>query len=211
VRKNVEVRREEILAAAVEQVRERGLDATRVIDVARALGVSKALVHYHFDSKEKLLAATFTYAAQRDLDSLDRASSSGGTALMRLWAVLDVYAPTGDASGWVLWIDGWAAALRDEQLRTVVRDLDRRWKESIAALIRDGVESGEFSCDDPDGATWRITALLDGLAVQQVVRGGVSAPRLRAWVESEVARELGLTPEHGQNPAIDSSQVRSLC
>ena len=187
------MRREEILAAAVEQVRQRGLAATRVIDVAHALGVSKALVHYHFDSKEKLLAATFAYAAERDLDSLARAASSDGTALERLWAVLDVYAPSGDASGWVLWIDGWAAALRDEHLRSVVRDLDRRWKESITALVRAGVQSREFSCHDPDDATSRITALLDGLAVQQVVRTGISARRSRAWVKSQVARELSLT------------------
>ena len=192
MRKNVVVRREEILAAAVEQVRQRGLAATRVIDVARALGVSKALVHYHFDSKEKLLADAFAYAAQRDLDSMARAARSDGTALERLWAVLGVYAPTGDASGWVLWIDGWAAALRDEGLRSVLRDLDRRWKEAIAELIGDGVRSGEFSCADPDGATSRITALLDGLAVQQVVRTDVSAARSRTWVESLVERELGL-------------------
>jgi AcrR family transcriptional regulator len=196
VRKNVVVRREEILAAAVDQVRRRGLADTRVIDVARALGVSKALVHYHFDSKEKLLAEAFAYAAQRDLDSLARAARSDGTALERLWAVLDVYAPTGDASGWVLWIDGWAAALRDEGLRSVLRDLDRRWKEAIAELIGDGARSGEFTCADPDGATSRITALLDGLAVQQVVRTDVSAARSRAWVESLVERELGL-PRRG--------------
>jgi AcrR family transcriptional regulator len=202
VRKNVQVRREEILAAAVEQVRQRGLIDTRVIDVARALGVSKALVHYHFDSKEKLLAAAFTYAAQRDLDAMAQAAASGGTALERLWEVLDVYAPTGDASGWVLWIDGWAAALRDEHLRTVVRELDHRWKQSIAALIRDGVQAGEFGCDDPDGATSRITALLDGLAVQQVVRGGVPARMSRAWVESEVARELGLDDRQAGGPGL---------
>jgi AcrR family transcriptional regulator len=201
MRKKVEVRREEILAAAVGQVRERGLAATRVIDVARALGVSKALVHYHFDSKEKLLAATFAYAALRDLDSLAQAQSSGGTALERLWAVLDVYAPSGDASGWVLWIDGWAAALRDEHLRTVLRDLDHRWKDSIAAVIGDGVRSGEFSCADPDGATSRITAMLDGFAVEQVVRTGSSAQRSRAWVRSQVERELGLPRPPAAAPA----------
>jgi len=198
MRKKVEVRREEILAASVDQVRQRGLAATRVIDVAHALGVSKALVHYHFDSKEKLLAETFAYAAERDLDSLAQAAASGGTALERLWVVLDLYAPTGDASGWLLWIDGWAAALRDDHLRTVVRDLDLRWKESIAALVRDGVQSGEFSCDDPGAATLRITALLDGLAVQQVVRNGISAQRSRAWVESQVERELGLPAGQAQ-------------
>jgi len=192
VRKKVEVRREEILAAAVEQVRVRGLADLRVIDVARALGVSKALVHYHFDSKEKLLAETFSYAAQHDLDALAKAAGAGGSVQERLRAVLEVYAPSGDFSGWVLWIDGWAAALRDEQLRSVVRGLDRRWKEAIAGLIREGVAAGDFRCDDPDGATARITALLDGLAVQQVVRGGLSARRSRHWVTEQVERELGL-------------------
>ena len=101
-RKRVELRREEILEAAVRQVQQRGLAATRVADVAAELGVSPALVFYHFDTKERLIAAAFEHAAQRDLQRLAAAAARGGTAAERLRAVLRLYAPTGTAAGWLL-------------------------------------------------------------------------------------------------------------
>ena len=66
-RRNVEVRREEILAATVAEVQRGGLAQTRVADVASALGISPALVFYHFETKDRLLAEAFAYAAERDL------------------------------------------------------------------------------------------------------------------------------------------------
>jgi AcrR family transcriptional regulator len=53
---DVAQRRAEILDAAVGVVLERGFAGTRVIDVADALDISTGLVHYHFDSKDELLA-----------------------------------------------------------------------------------------------------------------------------------------------------------
>ena len=43
----------------------------------------------------------------------------------------------------------------------------------MAEVIRQGVERGEMTCSDPAGAAWRITAMLDGLAVQSTVHAGV--------------------------------------
>ena len=63
VRLTVAERREELLRAAIEQIEARGVAAVRIADVASALGVSNALVLYHFATKEKLVAAAFTYAA----------------------------------------------------------------------------------------------------------------------------------------------------
>lgn len=63
-------RREELLRAAVEQIEVRGVSAVRIADVAAVLGVSNALVLYHFSSKEKLVAAAFAYAAEADLAHL---------------------------------------------------------------------------------------------------------------------------------------------
>ncbi|MHB1928009.1 MAG: TetR/AcrR family transcriptional regulator [Acidimicrobiales bacterium] len=189
-RKRLERRREEILAEAARQLQQHGPAGLRAADVAGALGVSTALIFYHFDTKERLLAETFAFAAQRDLDSLDAVLARPGTALERLWAVLDLYAPTGDASGWVLWIDGWSAAQRVEELHTVVRRLDRRWKQAIASLVE---EASGASAVDPAAAATRITALLDGLAVHRVVRREtLGVTRLRAWVREYVAAELGL-------------------
>jgi len=81
------VRREEILRATVAEVERRGFAGTRVADVATALGVSPALVFYHFESKDSLLSAAFEYAANRDLERLDAAATGPGSALDRLCVV----------------------------------------------------------------------------------------------------------------------------
>jgi hypothetical protein len=48
---------------------------------------------------------------------------------------------------------------------------------------------------DPRGAAWRITALLDGLAVQAIVhRGLISSEELTDWTMRAVATELDLDP-----------------
>ena len=93
-------------------------------------------------------------------------------------------------------MDAWAAALRNTELRTVSRQLDLRWKEAVAAIIEDGRGSGEFTCPDPHGAAWRITALIDGLAIQVTVhRGVLTRAQMHGWVSQLAENELGLA--HG--------------
>ncbi|KUL44045.1 TetR family transcriptional regulator [Streptomyces regalis] len=186
-------RREELLRAAVEQIEARGVSAVRIADVASALGVSNALVLYHFATKEKLVAAAFAHAAEGDLARLRRLLGRRTTALRRLRAAVRWYAPTGQAKGWRLWIEGWAAALREPALQKVTRDLDRQWKAAITEVIAQGVAADEFRCPDPTGTALRLTALLDGLAVQLTsYPGAVSRARAQEWVDEALARELGL-------------------
>ncbi|MGW0756601.1 TetR/AcrR family transcriptional regulator [Streptomyces sp. NPDC002814] len=196
VRLSVAERRAELLKAAIEQIEARGVAAVRIADVATALGVSNALVLYHFSTKEKLVAAAFTHAAEADLAQLRRLLGRRTTALRRLRTAVRWYAPTGQAKGWRLWIEGWAAALREPALRDVTRDLDKEWKAAIAEVIAEGVAAGEFRCPDPTGAALRLTALLDGLAVQMTAyTGAVSRARAQEWVDDALARELGLERE----------------
>jgi AcrR family transcriptional regulator len=194
-RRSVQVRREEILAATVAEVQRSGLAHTRVADVASALGISPALVFYHFQTKDRLLAEAFGFAAARDLVQLDKAVAGAGSAAQRLGAVLRLYSPVGSSPpGWTLWVDAWAAAMRSPELRKVSRRLDLRWKDAVVSIIEDGVRDGEFSCPDPHRAAWRITALIDGLAIQVTVhRGVLSRGQMALWVTGQAERELGLT------------------
>ncbi|WP_336246619.1 TetR/AcrR family transcriptional regulator [Streptomyces cupreus] len=196
VRLSVAERREELLRAAIEQIEARGVAAVRIADVASALGVSNALVLYHFSTKEKLVAAAFAYAAEDDLAHLRKLLGRRTTALRRLRAAVRWYAPTGQAKGWRLWIEGWAAALREPALREVTQALDTEWKAAIAEVIAEGVAAGEFHCPDPVGAALRLTALLDGLAVQLTsYRGALSRARAQEWADEALARELGVERE----------------
>lgn len=194
MRLNVAERRAELLRAAVGQIERRGVAALRIADVAQELGISNALVLYHFDSKEQLVSAAFTHAAESDLATLRTLLDKRGSAVKRLRTAVRWYAPTGQAKGWKLWIEGWAAALREPELRAVSEKLDRQWKTALARVITEGAEAGEFSCTDARGAAWRLTALLDGLAVQTTVYpGALGRRRMESWVDEALARELGLT------------------
>ncbi|WP_432148633.1 TetR/AcrR family transcriptional regulator [Streptomyces sp. bgisy029] len=193
VRLNVAERREELLKATVEQIEIRGASSVRIADVASALGVSNALVLYHFATKEKLVAAAFAYAAEADLAQLRKLLARRTSAVRRLRAAVRWYAPTGQAKGWRLWIEGWAASLREPALREVAGDLDRRWKAELAEVIAEGAAAGEFRCADPESAAWRLTALLDGLAVQMTSYAGpLSRATMLRWTDEALARELGI-------------------
>jgi len=150
------------------------------------------LVFYHFESLENLVVSAFRYATERDLVKLDRiVAEQGSNSTERLHNALREYGPTGSAQSWRLWIEGWSAGLRNPTLRAVVRALDTRWRGVITDLIADGVASGEFRTADPRGAAWRLTALVDGLAVQRVAfDDAISQAEVATWVADAVRAEL---------------------
>jgi AcrR family transcriptional regulator len=190
------VRLDALLRTACDVILARGLPNTRTADVATAAGVSQALVFYHFESKDRLLAQAFAYAAEQDLARLDEVMNSKAKPLDRLRKILKIYAPTGNSKAWALWIDGWAESMRVPELETVSRRLDLRWKEAVTDVINAGVKDGVFTCDDAVGASWRLIALIDGLAVQVTVHDRVISRRqLSDWVRIAAGRELGVDPD----------------
>jgi len=194
-RRAVDERREEILTATTELLDRIGLEAIRVADVAKALGVSPGLVFYHFGTKDNLVAEAFAHAVDRDLHRLDLATAKGTDPVDRLRRVLRIYGPTGAAAGWRLWIDAWALAQREPVIRRVLRRLDQRWSAALLEVIEQGVAEDAFTCTDPKAAVARVSALLDGLSVATLVYRTVTRAQLREWVAGAVAGELGLETE----------------
>jgi hypothetical protein len=142
-----------------------------------------------------LLSEAFAFAAQEELLTLSRALAQGMTAADTLCRILRIYAPLGPAPVWRFWIEAWAASLRVPEMRRVSQRLDVHWRDAVAATIESGVASGECRCADPGAAAWRITAMLDGLAIQTVVHRGVVPRReMRQWVLRHAAGEVGVDP-----------------
>ncbi|GAA1561753.1 MULTISPECIES: TetR family transcriptional regulator C-terminal domain-containing protein [Brevibacterium] len=206
-RKSASVRREEILAATVEEIESTGLRTLRVADVAARLGLSPSLVIYHFVTKEALVAAAFAHAGENDLYRARRLAAARKSARERLSDVVRWYMPTGSTRSWKIWIDGWSAGLFDDGVRSTFAALDREWKTILAGLIVAGFEAEEFRCSETgepvaetadataaevaEGSATRILAYLDGLAVQLIFNPeSVSPATLADWVDAFVASEL---------------------
>ncbi|MEU7828580.1 MULTISPECIES: TetR/AcrR family transcriptional regulator [unclassified Nonomuraea] len=190
------LRREDLLKTACEVIAEQGFGHTRTIDIARAAGVSQALLFYHFETKDELFAQAFAYAARMHLDTLDAIERSPGTPPERLRALLRRSSPAGSSDGWRLWIDAWSESMRNKELEQTSRRLDLRGRTLLRGIIEAGVASGDFVCPDPEESTWRIFALLDGLAIQIHVHPKVVS---RRWatrlLRATAAAEVGLNPD----------------
>ncbi len=187
-------RRNEILETTCEVVIERGFAGTRIADVAKRLEVSSSLIHYHFDSKEQLLAEAFDYYANKDVAEMEGEIESAPTALGKLERVIQNYVPEGsDDVEWMLWIDGWGEALRNPMMKKISQQLDEQSTELLAKIIRNGVESGEFTCPDPTASAMRLTALVDGLAVQFAAHDGMmNRDQLIKHVHFAASAEVGV-------------------
>ncbi|MBV9424384.1 MAG: TetR family transcriptional regulator [Solirubrobacterales bacterium] len=188
--------RERILAAAVQRIASEGIDGVRIARIAMDAGVSAPLVHYHFETREALLAEALEYSYERAgearISSGELPAASHGE---RLRSMVDQCLPTTPAlaEDWVLWVELWLRAVRHPELRAVAEKLYgrlHRWfREEIAAGVRDG----EFAQCDPDDVADRTLALIDGFGIRTLIGdSAVPLERARQAAAGALARELGL-------------------
>ena len=196
-KETVEKRRIEILEATCDVVIERGFAGTRVADVAKKLGVSNSLIHYHFASKEELLAAAFEHYARKDLVDMQHDSDSAPTCIAKLWRLIESYVPEGsDDVEWMIWIDAWGEALRNPKMKPISQELDEQSIAVFEKVLRAGNEAGEFHCVHPRESATRISGLIDGLAVQYAAHEGVlKRKEFIRLMRQLAASETGLSPD----------------
>jgi AcrR family transcriptional regulator len=187
-------RRAELLDAARRVVLERGMASARIADIAKATNVSGGLVHYHFATKDELIAEMLRATSEGEQQQLTDIVEAKASALDRLDRVLRYYIPrTRTDQSWILWIEAWAAALRAPAMQAILLELERAWLQALERVIRDGVAGGEFRCPDPAASAERLDALLDGLMVRSsVLPATISRKRLLEHVRTAAAHEVGL-------------------
>lgn len=192
-RERASSRREEILHATVQLVEQVGYEGIRIADVAAKLGVSPSLVIYHFATKEELVARAFQFAMDNDLITLRRIARQEANPVDRVMAIMDWYAPNDTSMSWNLWINSWAAGMRNTRLRDTLVEANREWKTLLEDSIDEAVQGNMIAPIDSSAATVRMFAFVDGLAVARVARTA-AIPRtvIQAWVSEMVHRELGI-------------------
>jgi AcrR family transcriptional regulator len=187
--------RERILAAAVRRIALEGIDAVAIARIAMDAGVSTSLVHYHFNSRESLLAEALDYSYAHAGGVRLGAELEGTTHAERLAAMVDQCLPTTPElhADWVLWVELWLRAVRHPELRPVAEELYARLNAWFADEIAAGIADGEFARCDPQEVADRTLALLDGFGVRMLI-GDSTIPleRARSSVRSALAGELGL-------------------
>ena len=185
------IRKPQLLGAAAEVISERGVEGTRIADVAERAGTSPPAVLYWFDSRDELLGEALTFAEDAFYERFSERLEALADPRDRLLALIDASVSGED---WVLGVELWTRALRDERLREARQRHDDRWRAQIATIISDGVEAGVFADADPDRAALELAALIDGLAVQVALGDRLVSQSLMRETCVEVAERV-LTTE----------------
>jgi len=182
----------EILAAACRVVVREGAHGLRMASVASEAGVSKALVHYYFSTRQELLRSAFSYAEQQLSESVDAeltGVTSGAEKLERaLLASLDADSHFGEQRA--IWNEVWSSLSFDDELRPLVDRHYRAWLDRLVALAEEGRQDGSIpSAIDPGEAVWRLGALADGVD-SMLYLGLVDRDRARELLLGGVRQEL---------------------
>ncbi|MFF9909437.1 TetR/AcrR family transcriptional regulator [Streptomyces sp. NPDC013457] len=188
--------RERILTAACEVIADIGFENVSMRKVADHAGVSKALLHYHFDTREKLFADAMTHSfAQTGTEAEDGAEAV--PASVALARILRSMLPT-DAElrqDWKLWQELWVRALRDTAARHLAVDLYDQLHVWVGGAVQRGVASGEFADCDVDALSTQVLALCDGLGIRLMLddpRVDLATARSTIW--GTIAPTLGIDP-----------------
>ena len=190
------LRRDRIVATAADVLRERGLEETRIADVAARAGMSAGHVMYYFTSKDQLLLEAVRAGEDGFYAGVVAELGSDGSARERLVRLIDLWSPPGDArrapAAWVLWPDLWSRSLRDPKLAAFRENADRRWVEFVAGLVREGRRAGEFAPTDATAFAQQLAAFMDGLALRVMAGDSVvTAAVMRDWCTAFAAQRLG--------------------
>jgi len=174
--------RQRILEATATCIAEDGVAAVRMAGIARAAGVSTALLHYHFETKEQLfeqvLRHSYDSSTLLDQESLRR---EGLTPAQRLAAYLDRCLPSDDLleRDLLLWQEFGAMSPRNPSMAAVTSDFFQGDVERVTGIIEDGVADRSFTTADPDLVARTLIALCDGLCTR-VLAGDRRVPLAEA-------------------------------
>jgi AcrR family transcriptional regulator len=201
--------RERILAAAVDRIASDGIDDMRIARVATQAGVSTSLVHYHFETREALLAEALEYSYELTGDvRIGEGEGEAADHVERLAGLMDQFLPYPGhlQKDWILYVELWLRAVRHPELRPTGVRLYGRMRDWIADAIAAGIDDGAFKADaDPVRGADRFIALADGYGVRVLI-GDLDIDYARREVWAGLADELGLPDE--PPPPLDRQELR---
>jgi AcrR family transcriptional regulator len=188
--------RERILDAAVKLIAREGIDDVRIARIAMAAGVSASLLHYHFDSREALLAEALEHSYEIAGNArLSVPDDEPAPATRRLAAMIDQCLPLDEElrDDWVLWVELWLRAVRHPEMRPTAARLYARMHTWFADAIVEGVAAGEFTAADPERTADRLLALIDGYGIRALNEDPtMPVQRAREEIWAAIAAELSV-------------------
>ena len=166
-------KRAHIILAAARVFAEKGFSGTMMSEIADHAGIGKGTLYEYFDSKEALFFSVFEwYARQTEEAAKVSMSALGGSASERLTvlseSVMQSWLQMKDL--FTLVMEFWAASASSQmkkRFKGYFRQAYQDFRTLVAALIREGIQHGEFQEDViPESVAAALVGSWDALLLQ---------------------------------------------
>jgi AcrR family transcriptional regulator len=170
--------RDEILRAAATLFSTRGIGATRVTDIAAAVGVTPPSIYYHFDNLDAIVGTLLDYVIVESSAFATSVRSRPGDAAQRLHALIAQHVERLTRGPFDLWF---VAGLSEQDAKRFpgVGRRAHAWRRAVADLVAEGSASGTFAPIAPDVAVSAVSGLVYG-ALELSHRGRTVDPEQTA-------------------------------
>lgn len=161
-------RRRDLLRATMVVIAKKGIEGLRTREIAALAGVNISTLHYYFKTKETLLLAVLREVIETLTATLHEGSGVGHATdelHARLVATFRSFRESPELATVLQELR--LRSRRDAAARKAFRTLHSEWNQSIAGILRRGIESGEMRPDiDPVAGALAITSFIMGLTLQ---------------------------------------------
>lgn len=186
-----ELRRQEILAAAIKVFGKKGFADTRAEDVAAAAKIAKGTLYLYFKSKEEIYATAVRHSiGQLQALVAERVSAANGVR-DKLAAAIAIRLE--------FWVDQQSlyrlllTVGREPKHRRQTNDVLRTAHDGFLAIFEEGVATGELRSQDFDALCWAILDMARGCNERRLDGVTDRTPQQDAEFILEVAlRSLGI-------------------
>lgn len=180
------IRREQLIKATLEVVRENGLSGATIAKISKRAGVSVGIISHYFGDKEGLVIASMKYLLAEIYANQLAYRQSGQTPQDRIKAIVQAnFSPSQtDPAAVVTWLSFWAEAMHHPELARLQQINRRRLKSNLAYSFGQMMPQAQAR-----EAAIILTALIDGLWLHGAFDpGGINANQALSVCNSHIDR-----------------------
>jgi AcrR family transcriptional regulator len=180
-------RREQIIQAALKIFAHKGLKATKISDIATAVGISQGLIHHYFSSKEAVYATVAERAMLGGLHALDEAPPPGTTPWERLTSMCErmLQGMVNYPEYLLVIIQCYVTNDIPLEMRELISGHGNSLFSNVVQLICEGQDVGQIVAGDPVELAVVFFATIQGLVLMQFTQAlfideassGIVSPR----------------------------------
>lgn len=190
-----EARRQQLIEATIDSLAKRGYAETTMADIADGAGLSRGIVNFHFESKEKLLIATLQSLADEYVGHWEVALAKAGPgAAERLWAVVaaDFDRRVCTRRKIAAWCAFWGEAKSRPTYKALCGARDERYQRVVEGLVAELKAEGGYGYV-PLPMALALCAMLEGLWIRLMMGEGLRREEAQA---AAVAGLVASFPRH---------------